>query len=318
MATRKQGKTAEIVKFEQPTQAIARREVNVEASSIVAQFAQAAADPNVSPEKLNAMLDFQVRVMSITAKQAFDRDFALMQGELPVITKTGVATVTKDGQLIRETSYTRNVDISKVCRPIMGKYGFALRFRNKVTNGILLVTGILSHRDGHSETDEFESGRDDGPGRNLIQSWGSARAYGKRYCTISLLDISSTDEELSGDDDGAATGEVQGVQSRQPVQKPKPAAKPQAEKKATPPARAPLPSDDKVITQSKSKEHPGQLERLWTIIRNHGRNEEAVRTWLQVAYGIDSTRDIKRKDYDEIIRCIESKDPLPMTRKAGQ
>jgi hypothetical protein len=292
-------KTAEIVPFE--GQALATRP-NAEASQIVSSFHAMAADPNVTPEKLNAMLDFQKRVMEITAKQAFDRDFAAMQAKLPIITKTGMARIEKDGRLIRETQYVRNVDITKVCRPIMAKFGFSLRFRNKQADGLLTVTGILSHREGHSEQDEFGPvGRDDSAGKNTIQSWGSARQYGKRYCTIALLDIATEDDEA--DDDGGATGAPQGEDLPRSERKTK--------KPEKPAARAPLAKDEKVISED-------QRKRLWTIFRNSGRNEEAFRTWLQTRYKYDSTSDITRKHYDEIVAAIEAKGPLPLAAAKEQ
>jgi len=289
-------KQAEIVPFVEKTAALAVRP-NAEASMIVQSFADIARDPNVTPEKLNAIIDAQVRVMAITAKQAFDRDFAAMQGKLPTVTRKGKAKIEKDGRLIRETQYARDLDITEAVRPILAKFGFALRFRNKLTDGLLTVTGILAHRDGHFETDEFTTGTDDTPGKNRIQSWGSARQYGKRYTTIALLSIASED-----DDDGASTG------NQTPE---RPAQERKAEKKPAPPTRAPVSGDDKVIT-SGTKERPGQLQRLWVIIRNSGRNEEAIRTWLHTVYGVDSTHDIKRKDYDTICEAIEKKGPLPM------
>lgn len=57
---------------------------------------------------------------------------------------------------------------------------------------------------------------------------------------------------------------------------------------------------------------PGQLTRLHTIVTNSGRNPEAVKTWLFTRYGIGSSREILRRDYDSIIRAIESPGSLPL------
>jgi hypothetical protein len=275
---------------------------NMEARSIVADFGRLAAIPEVTPEKLNALIDAQVRVMAITAKQAFDRDFAAMQGKMPVIVKSGKATVKKNGEVIRSTQYVRSVDIVRAVRPILAKYGFALRFRHEVKDGLLIVTGILSHKDGHSVEDQFVTPRDDDFGKNVIQTWGSARQYGQRYTTIALLWIASEED----DDDGAATGPVN--TDAAPVSRPAP----KAAKAPAPPARAPLPTDAKVITDA-------QRKRLWAIFKNSGRNEEAFKAWLNTRFGYTSTGQITRDTYDAICTAVEAKGPLPLVaREVGE
>lgn len=49
-----------------------------------------------------------------------------------------------------------------------------------------------------------------------------------------------------------------------------------------------------------------QLSRLWTIIRNSGRMENVVKTWLLAKYKVEHTKDIARRDYDAICEAIES------------
>ncbi len=276
--------------------------------TIVEKLIELAKDPGVDVVKINALIDANERVMAIGAKQQFDEAFALMQAELPIITRTGLASITKDGKLIRETSYVRDVDIAQAVKPVLAKFGFALRHRNEMSENGLTVTGILSHRGGHREEDQFQTGRDDTAGKTVIQSWGSARAYGKRYTTIALLNISSEDTR-DGDDDGGRPGPGDPFwDEERPTQR------------TPPPARQPHPKDEEKITQG-SRNKPGQVERLWVIIRNSGRNEAVIKEWLEKRYGYTSTKDIKRKHYDEICAAIESRaDKLPMgpAREPGE
>jgi hypothetical protein len=58
-----------------------------------------------------------------------------------------------------------------------------------------------------------------------------------------------------------------------------------------------------------------QNKRLFAILRNSGRNETAFRAWLGRRFGIESTAEIKRRDYDFICNAIESSKALP---EAGQ
>lgn len=53
-----------------------------------------------------------------------------------------------------------------------------------------------------------------------------------------------------------------------------------------------------------------QLRRLWTIIRRSDRAEADVKAFLQRYYGIDSSKAIKRRDYENICKSIEHPGPL--------
>jgi hypothetical protein len=81
-----------------------------------------------------------------------------------------------------------------------------------------------------------------------------------------------------------------------------------------PPSRSPDPQGDEVITQG-SKEHPGQVERLWTIFGRTGRDRVQFKMWLVRNYGVDSTKQIKRRDYDAIIAAIEAPGEMPEKRR---
>lgn len=161
-------------------------------------FERLAADPNVPVEKLERLIAMQERILAHHAKAAFHAAFAEMQGAIPVITKRGEILV--DGKV--RSRFAKHEDIQRVVRPILSAHGFALRHRNEfVEGGKLKIVGILSHRSGHTEQDEFIGAADTSGSKNAIQALGSTRQYGMRYTTIALLNIASEDE----DDDGVAS-----------------------------------------------------------------------------------------------------------------
>jgi hypothetical protein len=168
----------------------------------VTMFERLALDPSVNVEKLERLIEMQQRIMRHTAKAAFDAAFSEMQGEIPVITELGEIKV--EGKL--RSRYATNEDIQEALKPILQKHGFALRFRNESTDKQLKVIGILSHRGGHSEQDEFVTAPDTSGSKNSIQAIGSSRAYGQRYTTISLLNIATREPGKGADDDGVAAG----------------------------------------------------------------------------------------------------------------
>jgi hypothetical protein len=78
---------------------------------------------------------------------------------------------------------------------------------------------------------------------------------------------------------------------------------------------APQPKDgDRTKITKGTKQRPGQVERLWVIIRNSGRNEQLIRDWLHDVWGYDSTQDIRKMDYEAICKAIEAEGPLPKTK----
>lgn len=168
------------------------------ATEFVSMLERLAANKDVDVDKLQKLIDMQERILRHNAKAEFDAAFAQMQGEIPIITERGEIVV--NGQV--RSRYAKFEDILEVVRPILQKHGFALRHRNTTAEGKLKIVGILSHRSGHSEEDEFEAEPDASGAKGDIQQLGSTRSYGQRYTTLALLNIATR----GADDDGARSG----------------------------------------------------------------------------------------------------------------
>lgn len=172
-------------------------------ASVIERLAK---NPKVDVNKIEKIIEFQERIMRHQAKAAFDAAFAEMQGELPVIDERGAIKVGNDVR----SKYAKYEDIQAAIRPILQKHGFAIRHRNEnLDGGILKIVGILSHRGGHSEQDEFLCPADKSGGKQDIQAIGSTRSYGMRYTTIALLNI----ETRGLDDDGRKSGRTPAAES---------------------------------------------------------------------------------------------------------
>jgi len=167
--------------------------------NVTLMFERLARDPSVDVTKLERLIELQKSVLAHQAKASFDAAFAAMQGEIPIITEDGRILV--EGEL--RSKYATNEAIQEVLRPILQRHGFSLRFRNTFAEGKQKIVGILSHRDGHSESDEFECPPDTSGKKNSIQAMGSTRSYGQRYTTIALLNIATR-----GTDDDGETAET--------------------------------------------------------------------------------------------------------------
>lgn len=163
--------------------------------AFVSMVERLASNKDVDVDKLQRLLDMQERILAHHAKAEFDAAFSEMQGEIPAITERGEIAV--GGQL--RSKYAKFEDILEVVRPILTAHGFSIRHRNVFEDGHIKIIGILSHRSGHSEQDEFVAKADDSGSKNAIQALGSTRSYGQRYTTIALLNIATR----GADDDGS-------------------------------------------------------------------------------------------------------------------
>lgn len=52
-------------------------------------------------------------------------------------------------------------------------------------------------------------------------------------------------------------------------------------------------------------------ERFWRIAKRVGRNEGDIKRWLKKHYNLEDTKQIRNRDYDKIVRILESPGALP-------
>jgi hypothetical protein len=182
--------------------------VQHEAKSLLAVIADAAANPNCNPENMRALLDMQKEIVAEQRRCDFEDAFVALQAAMPRITADRKITIkAKDskgertGKVLQATPYVTFQAMMKVVQPLLTKHGFGLSFRTEpMADGRILVTGILS-RKGHERTSSFPLPAEVSGSKNNIQGWGSSQSYGKRYCTIALLNIVSEAVE-DADTDG--------------------------------------------------------------------------------------------------------------------
>lgn len=183
-------------------------EVMEYASGLLDVIARAARDPNVDIDKMERLIAMQERVQSRNAEIAFNAALAELQPGLPVINERGGI---KDRNGNVQSTYALWEDVNEAIRPLLAMHGFALRFRVERTGDQISVTGILSHRDGHSEQTTLSLPADGSGSKNAVQAVGSSTSYGKRYTAFALLNITTTGE----DDDGRKGGMVSTITLKQ-------------------------------------------------------------------------------------------------------
>lgn len=154
-------------------------------------FAALAANPDISVDKLERLMSLHERSLARQAEYEFNVAFVEMQAKLPVVLERG-----KGDKNIR---YAKREDIVKAVRPVLAEHGFSLNFSTVWPDDkTIVVTGTLTHMRGHSVKSEFRAQPDQTGSKNAIQAQGSSIEYGRRYTTLDLLNIVSSEH----DDDG--------------------------------------------------------------------------------------------------------------------
>lgn len=195
----------------------------VAADGLLGIIERIAVMPNASLDALDRVMSLRERMAAAEAKAAFDCSLSDMQPRLPSIDANGKITIYSkadrdrgrdlDGTAapIQTTRYATMADINDAIKPALAEFGFALSFRSAQVEegehkGKIIVTGILSHRQGHRETITLPPMMYDTTGsKNNVQGLGSTLSYGRRYATLLLLNISSRAPQ-DMDDDGQAAG----------------------------------------------------------------------------------------------------------------
>ena len=187
--------------FIPPVPAVPAKEAGTELATTTEQqmiqsIAQIAADPNTDVEKVEKMLNIQIRMMDRQAKMDYDQALARLQAEMPRIKETGEIK-NKAGHVT--SRYMKYEDIDRVIRPLLKTEGFSLMHDRKDENGKMIVTTILKHKNGHQEAVNIPLPYDQANAlKNQVQAAVSTFSYGKRVNVCSLLNIVAEGE----DDDG--------------------------------------------------------------------------------------------------------------------
>ena len=157
-----------------------------EGATLMAVIARAAADPQTDVEKMERLMAMYERIEARRSEAEFAEAMAVVQDKLPSIGERGDAA--------GRYKFALWEDINAAIKPILSAHGFALSFRTDFTDGIA-VTGVLSHRSGHSERTTIKLPADPSGNKNAVQAVASSVSYGKRYAAGALLNLTSHGED---------------------------------------------------------------------------------------------------------------------------
>lgn len=155
-----------------------------------------------SIEAIEKLMALHERIEAAQARKAFDSALSAAKSEIPVIVKNKLVDyASTDGK--SRTTY-QHEDLGEIARtvdPILAKHGLSYRFKTiSEINQPISVTCIVSHRDGHSETNTLSGPRDGSGKKNDLQQMGSTITYLQRYTLKAALGLAA-----AADDDGRSS-----------------------------------------------------------------------------------------------------------------
>lgn len=174
-----------------------------ETVALLGLIERAAADPGVDLDRMERMYAMYERAAARSAKSAYLDALMAAKAALPRIIRAGAASYEdkKTGEAKKAFSYAKWEEAVGQIEPVLAAHSLMLTFTTEQQTGDrVAITGVLSHRDGHSERAQMALGCDASGGKNNAQGWGSAISYGKRYTAFALLNLVGHDDK---DTDGA-------------------------------------------------------------------------------------------------------------------
>lgn len=169
-----------------------------------------AKDPTVDPQKLEALVKLQERMIDRTAAQEFHKAMHRARANMPRIRKDGAITNKQGAVQSRFATYEA---IDKIVRPLIEAEGLTYGFDyNEGQQGRLLVTCIVSHTGGHSERyGPMPLAIDTSGAKNPTQGAGSSGSYGQRYTLCAAFNIVTEGSDDDGGGRSSAPASVPGL-----------------------------------------------------------------------------------------------------------
>lgn len=173
------------------------------ASPTPAELLRIAMDRGANLDLLERLMALHERHEANEARKAFVDDMAAFKREpLDIFKRKEVGYTTKDGDFVGY-KHAELSDVVAVVVPALARHGFSHRWDVKQEQGRVIVTCIVTHKAGHSESLTMDAAPDDSGKKNKIQQVASAVTYLQRY---TLLGITGTAAK-GMDDDGAGSEE---------------------------------------------------------------------------------------------------------------
>jgi hypothetical protein len=169
-------------------------------AAIMRLIEKATMDPTFDVGKLSKLLDVKERWEANEARKAFVQARAEFKKNAPSIYKNKDVSFGKSG-----TSYS-HATLDSICNLLaapLSDNGLSHSWSTEqIDGGIIRVSCVLTHIQGHSESVTLSAGADSSGSKNNIQAIGSTVTYLERYTLLAALGLATMDQ----DNDGIGSG----------------------------------------------------------------------------------------------------------------
>lgn len=160
-------------------------------------------------DRLERLMALQERWEANEARREFVEAMAgFKQEPLDIFKRKQVGYTTKDGDFVGY-KHAELSDVASVVVPAMARHNLSHRWDVKQENNRIIVTCIVTHKRGHSETVTLDGAPDNSGKKNAIQQVASTVTYLQRYTLLLATGLAAKDQV---DDDGAGAGGDPGVE----------------------------------------------------------------------------------------------------------
>lgn len=182
--------------IEAPQGTVATQQDHVPANSPMGMM-MAAMKQGATLEQVEKMMDLQERWEGREAEKAYNDALAAFKAEaVEVIKRKTVDFTSQKGRT--HYKHAELSDVVEAVGPALSKHGFAWSWKTEQINGLVRVTCILKHRQGHSDSVALEASPDQSGNKNSIQAISSTVTYLQRTTLKSITGVSEKGDDTDG------------------------------------------------------------------------------------------------------------------------
>ncbi|MFY3461073.1 ERF family protein [Achromobacter xylosoxidans] len=157
----------------------------------------AALNQGAQLEQIEKMMDLQERWEHREAEKAFNDALAAFKAEAVEVLKRKTVDFTSQ----KGRTHYKHAELSDVVEavgPALSRHGFAWSWKTAQDGGLIRVTCILKHRQGHSDSVSLEASSDQSGNKNSIQAIASTVTYLQRHTLKAITGVSEKGDDNDG------------------------------------------------------------------------------------------------------------------------
>jgi hypothetical protein len=178
---------------------VSRTNENGRREGEITSILRLAVEKQVPVETLERLVALQERMSDRAAASEFAQALADFQAECPPIKKTSHASFPgRDSGVKQGYRYAEIDEIARTIQPLLHKRGLSYSWDSKIANGLMEVTCLLDHINGHQKVGHFTTPVESSGGFTQAQKYAGTLTFGRRQSLLSVLGLSTTEQDTDG------------------------------------------------------------------------------------------------------------------------